>query len=93
MHRLWFVELTARPNHHGLFFICNCIRLSHLRHPIPQENEGPLMFCFVCFGDPSSPLYHGYQAGVLALLVVVMAVLTSFGMMFWNIRKRALKNK
>jgi len=45
----------------------------------------------VCFGDPSSPLTHGYNLAVIALLVVVVSVLTAFAVLFLNFRKRAKK--
>lgn len=50
-----------------------------------------MVFCSVCFGDPTSPLTHGYNFAVIALLSVTFAVLTAFGMMFLNFRKRAKK--
>ena len=48
-----------------------------------------MVFCAVCFGDPSSPLTHGYNLAVIALLVVTVAVFTTFAVMFTNFRKRA----
>jgi hypothetical protein len=48
-----------------------------------------MVFCAVCFGDPTSPLTHGYNYAVIALLAVIVAVLSGFGMMFLNFRKRA----
>ncbi len=48
-----------------------------------------MVFCAVCFGDPSSPLTKGYDYGVYTLLVVVVAVLTGFAFLFLNFRKRA----
>ena len=50
-----------------------------------------MVFCSVCFGDPSSPLTQGYNFAVIALLVVVVGVLTGFAVMFLNFRKRANK--
>ena len=50
-----------------------------------------MVFCSVCFGDPTSPLIHGYLWGVAFLLVIVIGVLGSFGAMFLNMRKR-MKN-
>ena len=50
-----------------------------------------MVYCAVCFGDPSSPLTHGYNLAVIALLVVTVAVLTGFAVMFLNFRKRAKK--
>lgn len=49
------------------------------------------MFCMVCYGDPGSPLTHGYNYAVIFLLGVVIAVLSAFGMMFLNFRKRSKK--
>jgi len=48
-----------------------------------------MIFCAVCFGDPSSPLTHGYNLAVIALLVVTVAVLSAFAVMFINFNKRA----
>ncbi|MDE2028004.1 MAG: hypothetical protein KGK03_07015 [Candidatus Omnitrophica bacterium] len=48
-----------------------------------------MIFCAVCFGDPSSPLTHGYNYAVFTMLAVVAAVLFGFGMLFLNFRKRA----
>ena len=48
-----------------------------------------MVFCAVCFGDPTSPLTQGYNYAVYALLAVIVAVLVGFGMMFLNFRKRA----
>lgn len=48
-----------------------------------------MVFCSVCFGDPSSPLTHGYNLAVFALLAVILMVLSAFGIMFLNFRKRA----
>jgi len=50
-----------------------------------------MVFCSVCFGDPNSPLTHGYNMAVIALLVVVVGVLTSFAVMFMNFHKREKK--
>jgi len=48
-----------------------------------------MVFCSVCFGDPTSPLTHGYNFAVIALLAVTIAVLMAFAIMFLNFRKRA----
>ncbi|MBF0504389.1 MAG: hypothetical protein HQL14_04720 [Candidatus Omnitrophica bacterium] len=48
-----------------------------------------MVFCMVCFGDPASPLTHGYNFAVLVLLGVTLAVLSAFAMMFLNFRQRA----
>jgi len=50
-----------------------------------------MVFCAVCFGDPTSPLTHGYNYAVIALLMVTISVLFAFGMLFLNFRKRAKK--
>ena len=47
-----------------------------------------MVFCAVCFGDPSSPLTQGYNWAVYTLLAVITAVLVAFGGMFLNFRKR-----
>ncbi len=48
-----------------------------------------MVFCAVCFGDPTSPLTHGYNYAVIALLAVTVIVLSAFGALFLNFRKRA----
>ena len=45
-------------------------------------------FCAVCFGDPSSPLTKGLNAGIFVLMVFLLAVLASFARLFLNIRNR-----
>ena len=52
-----------------------------------------MVFCSVCFGDPTSPLTHGYNLAVIALLVVTVSVLATFAVMFLNFRKRAKKSQ
>jgi len=47
-----------------------------------------MVFCAVCFGDPTSPLTQGYNLAVIALLAVITAVLIGFGALFLNFRKR-----
>ena len=47
-----------------------------------------MVFCAVCFGDPSSPLTQGFNYAVISLLGVTILVLGSFTMLFLNIRKR-----
>jgi len=47
-----------------------------------------MVFCAVCFGDPTSPLTQGYNLAVIALLAVVTAVLTAFAILFFNFHKR-----
>jgi hypothetical protein len=49
------------------------------------------MICAVCFGDPASLLVHGYNYGILTLLGIVVLVLMSLGMFFFNIYKRTKK--
>ena len=48
-----------------------------------------MVFCSVCFGDPSSPLTQGFNYAVLGMLGVTILVLGSFTMLFLNVRKRA----
>ena len=49
----------------------------------------PALACPVCFGAPNSPQTKGVQAGVLALLLVTIAVLASFaGFFFIYLRRR-----
>jgi hypothetical protein len=47
-----------------------------------------MVFCSVCFGDPTSPLTQGYNDAVFVLLAVVACVLTGFGIMFLNFHQR-----
>lgn len=47
-----------------------------------------MVFCSVCFGDPSSPLTQGFNFAVIALLGVTLIVLSCFAMMFLGFRKR-----
>jgi hypothetical protein len=47
-----------------------------------------MIFCSVCFGDPTSPLTQGYNYAVFGLLGVTVLVLGSFAMLFLNIRRR-----
>jgi len=48
-----------------------------------------MVFCAVCFGDPTSPLTQGYNLAVFVLLAVTAVVLSAFGILFLNFRKRA----
>ncbi len=50
-----------------------------------------MVFCAVCFGDPTSPLTQGYNLAVFVLLAVTVIVLSAFGILFLNFRKRAKK--
>ena len=44
--------------------------------------------CPVCFGNPNSAQTKGAQAGILALLIVTVAMLTAFGGFFVYLRRR-----
>ena len=44
--------------------------------------------CPVCFGNPNSAQTKGAQAGILALLLVTVAMLTAFGGFFFYLRRR-----
>ena len=49
----------------------------------------PALACPVCFGDPNSAQTRGAQAGILALLLVTVAVLASIaGFLFIYLRRR-----
>jgi len=52
---------------------------------LPGTAEG----CSVCFGDPDSNLTKGLNAGVFALLFVVVLVLSGFAAFFVFIAKRS----
>ena len=45
--------------------------------------------CSVCYGNPNSLMTKGLNMGIFCLLVVVLAVLGSFGAFFLHIRKRS----
>jgi len=47
-----------------------------------------MVFCAVCFGDPTSPLTKGYNWAVIALLLVITLVLIGFAKLFITFRKR-----
>jgi len=45
--------------------------------------------CPVCFGASDGPILQGSNMGILALLLVTLAVLGAFGMFFRNLAQRA----
>ena len=45
--------------------------------------------CPVCFGATDGPMLQGSNTGILALLLVTLAVLGAFGMFFRNLARRA----
>ena len=47
--------------------------------------------CPVCFGNPNSAQTKGAQAGVLALLIVTIAMLASFGGFFFIYLRRRIR--
>jgi hypothetical protein len=47
--------------------------------------------CPVCFGNPNSSQTKGMQAGILALLLVTVAMLTAFGGFFFVYLRRRIK--
>ena len=49
-----------------------------------------VLACSICFyGSPNSTANIALRAGVLALLIILLGVLTIFAKFFLNIRKRA----
>ena len=54
----------------------------------------PVIACSVCYGDPSSPMTKGVQAGVLVLLGVVGGVLMLVAslLLFWVRRAANLED-
>jgi hypothetical protein len=48
-----------------------------------------MIFCAVCFGDPTSPMTTGLNYGIMTLLAVLGVVLFCFAGMFLNIRRRS----
>ncbi len=47
--------------------------------------------CPVCFGNPNSPQTKGAQAGILALLLVTVMMLTAFGGFFFVYLRRRIR--
>ena len=47
--------------------------------------------CPVCFGNPNSLQTKGAQAGILALLIVTVAMLTAFGGFFFIYLRRRIR--
>jgi len=47
-----------------------------------------MVYCAVCFGDPTSPLTKGFNFAVISLLIVTVLVLIAFAKMFLDFRKR-----
>jgi hypothetical protein len=45
--------------------------------------------CPVCFGATDGPMLQGSNMGILALLLVTLAVLGAFAMFFSNLARRA----
>lgn len=51
----------------------------------------PAFACPVCFGNPNSAQTKGAQAGILALLLVTVAMLASFAGFFFIYLRRRIK--
>ncbi len=51
----------------------------------------PALACSVCFGDPSSSMNQGVQAGMLVLLGVAGVVLTGLASLFLFWMRRAAR--
>ena len=49
----------------------------------------PLLACSVCYGQSDSPMAYGFNAAIITLLVVVLAVLGSIAGFFVYLAKRA----
>ena len=49
----------------------------------------PFIACPVCFGATDGALVTGSTMGILALLLVTLAMLTAFGAFFLTLRRRA----
>ena len=47
--------------------------------------------CPVCFGNPNSSQGQGVRAGILALLVVTVGMLTAFGGFFFIYLRRRIR--
>src|SRR5918994_1402383 len=50
-----------------------------------------VLACPVCFGNPNSPQTKAAQAGILALLMVTVAMLASIGRFFFICLRRRIK--
>jgi hypothetical protein len=51
----------------------------------------PALACPVCFGNPNSAQTKGAQAGILALLIVTVAMLASVGGFFFIYLRRRIR--
>ena len=49
----------------------------------------PFIACPVCFGATDGALVTGSTMGIVALLLVTLAMLTAFGAFFLTLRRRA----
>lgn len=47
--------------------------------------------CPVCFGNPNSAQSKGAQAGILAMLIVTVAILASFASFFFVYLRRRIR--
>lgn len=45
--------------------------------------------CPVCFGASDGPMLQGSNMGILALLLVTLAMLSAFGAFFYTLARRA----
>lgn len=50
---------------------------------------GVALACPVCFGATDGPMLQGSNTGILALLVVTLAMLGAFGLFFLHLMRRA----
>lgn len=48
--------------------------------------------CPVCFGASDGPMLEGSNMGILALLVVTLAMLVAFGAFFYTLARRAARS-
>jgi len=51
----------------------------------------PALACPVCFGNPNSAQGQGVKAGILALLLVTVTMLTAFGGFFFIYLRRRIR--
>ena len=50
-----------------------------------------VLACPVCFGNPNSSQGQGVRAGILALLIVTVGMLTAFGGFFFIYLRRRIR--
>lgn len=99
-----YCRIVLLGSFNGIRRICCCrlyrnARFDWLRDLFCDKNENVemkalMLGCSVCFGgDASDPQIMGVQAGMLAMLCVILLIFILFGWFFLNVRKRAKKGE